>query len=152
MVDLPIYIFQVCPWPHCSAVAIVWVWVWGILRTYLTRFEDEGPGGVLSYNQSSHQRLPITLLWKDCFLLGIVQAVLGLCDTTSEQRLDLTQIIWVCSDIWVFSVLHNRHLSDIWVIFQKYQYEARKDCKGLFLQSLALKIIIITKNIWKLDK
>ena len=29
-----------------------------------------------------------------------------------EQRLHRTQIIWVCSDIWVFSVLDNRLLAD----------------------------------------
>ena len=29
-----------------------------------------------------------------------------------HQRLQRTQIIWVCSDIWVFSVLDNRLLAD----------------------------------------
>ena len=37
----------------------------------------------------------------------------------------------------IFSVLHNRHLSDIWVICQKCKFEVRKGCKGLFLQSKA---------------
>ena len=53
----------------------------------------------------------------------------------SIQRLHRIQIIWVCSDIWVFSVLDNRHLSDIWVICQKCQFEERKGWKALFLQS-----------------
>ena len=43
-----------------------------------------------------------------------------------DQGLESTQIIWVCSDIWVFSVLHNRHFSDIWVICQKCQFEVSK--------------------------
>ena len=50
------------------------------------------------------------------------------------QRLQWTQIIWVCPDIWVFSVLDNRHLSDIWVICQKCQFGVRKGWKALFLQ------------------
>ena len=33
-----------------------------------------------------------------------------------------------------FSVLHNRHLSDILVIFQKCQFGVRKAWKALFLQ------------------
>ena len=48
-----------------------------------------------------------------------------------EQRLHRTQIIWVCPDIWVFSVLHNIHLSDIWVICQKCQFDIWKVKKGL---------------------
>ena len=40
----------------------------------------------------------------------------------SIQRLHRIQIIWVCTDIWVFPVLDNRHLSDIWVICQKCQF------------------------------
>ena len=51
-------------------------------------------------------------------LLSIIQGLF--------QRPQPTQIIWVCPDIWVFSVLHNRHLSDIWVIYQKCQFEVRK--------------------------
>ena len=50
------------------------------------------------------------------------------------QRPHWTQIIRVCPDIWVFSVLHNRHLTDIWVIFQKCQFGVRKGWKALFLQ------------------
>ena len=54
--------------------------------------------------------------------------------TPPNQRPHRTQIIWVCPDIWVFSVLHNRHLSDIWVICQKCQFGVRKAWKALFLQ------------------
>ena len=44
-----------------------------------------------------------------------------------NQRPQPTQIIWVCPDIWVFSSdLENRHLSDIWVICQKCQFEVLK--------------------------
>ena len=52
----------------------------------------------------------------------------------TNQSLYPPQIIWVCPDIWVFSVLHNRHLSDIWVICQKCQFGVRKAWKALFLQ------------------
>ena len=51
----------------------------------------------------------------------------------SGQRPQPTQIIWVCPDIWVFSVLGNRLLSDIWVICQKCQFEVSKgwmDCSS----------------------
>ena len=36
--------------------------------------------------------------------------------------------IWICPDVWVFSVLDNRLLSEIWVILQKCQFgRAEKD-------------------------
>ena len=54
--------------------------------------------------------------------------------TPCQQRPQPTQIIWVCPDIWFFSVLHNRHLPDIWVICQKCQFGVRKGWKALFLQ------------------
>ena len=38
------------------------------------------------------------------------------------------------------SVLQNRHLSDIWVICLKCQFEVRKGCKGLFPQSKSQNI------------
>ena len=50
------------------------------------------------------------------------------------QRLQWTQIIWVCPDIWVFSVLDNRHLADICAFCQKCQFEVRKAWNALFLQ------------------
>ena len=53
---------------------------------------------------------------------------------TSNQRLQWTQIIWVCPDIWVFSVLDNRHLADICAFCQKCQFEVRKAWNALFLQ------------------
>ena len=49
-------------------------------------------------------------------------------------RLQWTQIIWVCPDIWVFSVLDNRHLADICAFCQKCQFEVRKAWNALFLQ------------------
>ena len=49
------------------------------------------------------------------------------------QRLYPPQIIWVCPDIWVFSVLDNRLLSDIWVFCQKCYFEVRMDCKEALL-------------------
>ena len=52
----------------------------------------------------------------------------------SKQRLQWTQIIWVCPDIWVFSVLDNRHLADICAFCQKCQFEVRKAWNALFLQ------------------
>ena len=58
--------------------------------------------------------MPRFHLWKERYT-----SILMLLQVTQEQRLYRTQIIWVCSDIWVFSVLDNRHLSDIWVICQK---------------------------------
>ena len=49
-------------------------------------------------------------------LSGILSFIAQICDTlrftTWVQRLYRTQIIWVCSDIWVFSVLDNRLLAD----------------------------------------
>ena len=51
-----------------------------------------------------------------------------------SQRLQWTQIIWVCPDIWVFSVLDNRHLADICAFCQKCQFEVRKAWNALFLQ------------------
>ena len=51
-----------------------------------------------------------------------------------NQRLQWTQIIWVCPDIWVFSVLDNRHLADICAFCQKCQFEVRKAWNALFLQ------------------
>ena len=53
---------------------------------------------------------------------------------TLHQRLQWTQIIWVCPDIWVFSVLDNRHLADICAFCQKCQFEVRKAWNALFLQ------------------
>ena len=53
---------------------------------------------------------------------------------TFPQRLQWTQIIWVCPDIWVFSVLDNRHLADICAFCQKCQFEVRKAWNALFLQ------------------
>ena len=53
---------------------------------------------------------------------------------TRTQRLQWTQIIWVCPDIWVFSVLDNRHLADICAFCQKCQFEVRKAWNALFLQ------------------
>ena len=52
----------------------------------------------------------------------------------AQQRLQWTQIIWVCPDIWVFSVLDNRHLADICAFCQKCQFEVRKAWNALFLQ------------------
>ena len=66
----------------------------------------------------------------------------------SIQRLHRIQIIWVCSDIWVFSVLDNRHLSDIWVICQKCQFEERKGWKALFLQSQEMQYNKQTLPYW----
>ena len=65
-----------------------------------------------------------------------------------NQRLHWTQIIWVCPDIWVFSVLDNRHLSDIWVICQKCQFEERKGWKALFLQSQEMQYNKQTLPYW----
>ena len=49
-------------------------------------------------------------------LSGNLSFIAQICDTLRfmpwVQRLYRTQIIWVCSDIWVFSVLDNRLLAD----------------------------------------
>ena len=58
------------------------------------------------------------------------------------QGLEQTQIIWVCPDIWVFSVLHYRHLSHICAICQKCKFEvgrAVKECS--FSQRLRICIV-----------
>ena len=54
-------------------------------------------------------------------------------DLIRFQRLYPPQIIWVCPDIWVFSVLDNRLLSDIWVFCQKCYFEVKMDCKEALL-------------------
>ena len=48
-----------------------------------------------------------------------------------------TQIICICPDICAFSILDNRHLSDICAICQKCQFEVRKGWQVLLLQSKA---------------
>ena len=64
--------------------------------------------------------------------------------TQQGNLLQKTQIIWVCPDIWVFQYLHNRHLSDIWVICQKCQFELRKDCSlGQRLRTSIVKSLFI---------
>ena len=57
--------------------------------------------------------------------------------TTRGQRSQQTQIICICPDICAFSVLDNRHLSDICAICQKCQFEVRKGWQVLLLQSKA---------------
>ena len=52
-----------------------------------------------------------------------------------------TQIICICPDICAFSILDNRHLSDICAICQKCQFEVRKGWQVLLLQSKAEGIV-----------
>ena len=57
------------------------------------------------------------------------------------QRLHRTQIIWVCSDIWVFSGLDNRLLADNLSHLPKVLIWLRKGCIPLFWNTNALETV-----------
>ena len=61
---------------------------------------------------------------------------------SSGQRLHRTQIIWVCSDIWVFSVLDNRLLADNLSHLPKVLIWIRKGCISSFWNTNALETVI----------
>ena len=66
----------------------------------------------------SHVLALFGIIWHYLALFGIIWRISWYQRNISQYFYD----IWICPDVWVFPVLDNRLLSDIWVICQKCQF------------------------------